>query len=124
MGFAFHIRKTASVQEWIEPATNNPRRHEIKTVRAVILTVLVTKGIRTGQGSNPGTLGKTGWTLSCPSVFLGGAKGIRTPDLLTASQTRSQLRYSPKTQPPYDSITADMISIPKIYFLTAYVRKG
>jgi hypothetical protein len=56
--------------------------------------------------------------------FFGGAKGIRTPDLLTASQTRSQLRYSPKTQPSHDSITADMISIPKIYFLTAYVRKG
>ena len=28
-------------------------------------------------------------------VLNGGAKGIRTPDLLTASQARSQLRYSP-----------------------------
>ena len=27
---------------------------------------------------------------------LGGAEGIRTPDLLTASQARSQLRHSPK----------------------------
>ena len=28
----------------------------------------------------------------------GGAEGIRTPDLLTASQTRYQLRHSPLTQ--------------------------
>ena len=28
-------------------------------------------------------------------VFIGGAEGIRTPDLLNAIQTRSQLRYSP-----------------------------
>ncbi len=26
---------------------------------------------------------------------IGGAEGIRTPDLLTASQTRSQLRHGP-----------------------------
>jgi hypothetical protein len=26
---------------------------------------------------------------------IGGAEGIRTPDLLTASQARSQLRHSP-----------------------------
>lgn len=34
---------------------------------------------------------------SLEELFLfGGAKGIRTPDPLTASQVRSQLRYSPK----------------------------
>ena len=27
--------------------------------------------------------------------FIGGAEGIRTPDLLNAIQTRSQLRHSP-----------------------------
>lgn len=30
-----------------------------------------------------------------PLEFIGGADGDRTRDLLTASQTRSQLRYSP-----------------------------
>ena len=28
-------------------------------------------------------------------VILGGDRGIRTPDLLHAKQTRSQLRYTP-----------------------------
>ena len=32
-------------------------------------------------------------------VFIGGAEGIRTPDLLTASQARSQLRHSPMELP-------------------------
>jgi hypothetical protein len=31
--------------------------------------------------------------LTC--VFLGGAKGIRTPDLLDANESRYQLRHSP-----------------------------
>ena len=35
-------------------------------------------------------------TLSRDIVRFGGAKGTRTPDLLTASQTRYQLRHSPK----------------------------
>lgn len=30
------------------------------------------------------------------AVPFGGDKGIRTPDLLHAKQTRSQLRYTPK----------------------------
>src|SRR5699024_7072698 len=30
---------------------------------------------------------------------LGGAKGIRTPDLLIANETRYQLRHSPKSGP-------------------------
>ena len=33
-----------------------------------------------------------------PLKILGGAEGDRTPDLLTASQARSQLRYSPKCE--------------------------
>src|SRR3984885_4759874 len=33
-----------------------------------------------------------------PASDLGGAKGIRTPDLLHAMQTRYQLRHSPATQ--------------------------
>ena len=34
--------------------------------------------------------------LPCGTAFLpGGAEGIRTPDLLNAIQTRSQLRHSP-----------------------------
>jgi len=32
---------------------------------------------------------------SFPRASNGGAEGIRTPDLLTASQARSQLRHSP-----------------------------
>ena len=32
---------------------------------------------------------------------LGGAEGIRTPDLLSAIQARSQLRHSPKRPPVY-----------------------
>jgi hypothetical protein len=36
-------------------------------------------------------------------TFDGGAKGDRTPDLLTASQARSQLRYSPNFL--YSSLT-------------------
>lgn len=28
-------------------------------------------------------------------IYFGGDKGIRTPDLLTASQARSQLRHTP-----------------------------
>lgn len=36
------------------------------------------------------------WFLSL--MDLGGADGIRTRDLLTASQTRSQLRYGPLFQ--------------------------
>gem|GEM_PF-4741419 len=31
-------------------------------------------------------------------VVFGGAEGIRTPDLLNAIQTRSQLRHGPKRQ--------------------------
>ncbi len=31
-----------------------------------------------------------------PLDFIGGAGGVRTPDLLTASQARSQLRHSPE----------------------------
>ena len=34
-----------------------------------------------------------------PAGFLGGAGGIRTPGLLTASQARSQLRHSPGRVP-------------------------
>ncbi len=37
-------------------------------------------------------------------VFLGGAKGNRTPDLLDANETRYQLRYSPKTLRPYQPV--------------------
>ena len=33
--------------------------------------------------------------------FAGGAKGIRTPDLLNAIQTRYQLRYNPVTDTLY-----------------------
>ncbi len=35
---------------------------------------------------------------SFPSASNGGAEGIRTLDLLTASQARSQLRHSPKNR--------------------------
>lgn len=31
-----------------------------------------------------------------PPGWFGGAEGIRTPDLLSAIQARSQLRHSPK----------------------------
>ena len=30
-----------------------------------------------------------------PLIFLGGAEGDRTPDLMNAIHARSQLRYSP-----------------------------
>ena len=36
----------------------------------------------------------------CIGLFLDGAKGARTPDLLTASQTLSQLSYSPAVLKP------------------------
>ncbi len=42
----------------------------------------------------------------------GGAEGIRTPDLLTASQTRSQLRHGP-TSP-------EEVMIPRTSDLTAW----
>ena len=34
--------------------------------------------------------------MPVPFLRSGGAEGIRTPDLLTASQARSQLRHSPR----------------------------
>src|SRR6188472_616675 len=34
-----------------------------------------------------------------PERFRCGAKGIRTPDLLVANETRYQLRHSPSTDP-------------------------
>ena len=43
-----------------------------------------------GKPPPPGTKGVSG------NLF-GGAEGTRTPDLLNAIQTRSQLRYSPTT---------------------------
>ena len=39
---------------------------------------------------------KNGARFPGPVSVLGGAEGIRTPDLLTASQARSQLRHSPR----------------------------
>ena len=50
-------------------------------------------------------------------MFFGGDKEDRTPDLLTASQTLSQLSYAPKFGLPYNSIIAHRISIPKLNFL-------
>ena len=41
-----------------------------------------------------------------PIVTLGGAEGTRTPDLLTASQTFSQLNYSPTVQLKFSTNTA------------------
>src|SRR5258706_15778667 len=35
----------------------------------------------------------------CKRGQFGGPEGIRTPDLLTASQTRSQLRHGPTKRP-------------------------
>ena len=39
---------------------------------------------------------KNGTRMPVPFLRSGGAEGIRTPDLLTASQARSQLRHSPR----------------------------
>ncbi len=36
-------------------------------------------------------------------ISLGGAEGIRTPDLLNAIQTRSQLRHSPTYSVPMNN---------------------
>ncbi len=48
--------------------------------------------------------------LSCRVVTqdtLGGAKGIRTPDLLIANETRYQLRHSPMPLSRYLEIVHD-----------------
>ena len=45
---------------------------------------------------------KNASTFGCWKVMIGGAEGIRTPDLLRARQALSQLSYSPS-----DSIVPD-----------------
>ena len=42
------------------------------------------------SGDEQGTDPRSGWSL-----VVGGAAGIRTPDLLIANETRYQLRHSP-----------------------------
>ena len=60
----------------------------------------------TGEGADPGTdiiskradQGATaliGWPIDILGKNAGGADGIRTRDLVTASHARSQLRHSP-----------------------------
>ena len=48
----------------------------------------------------PLTVQNAAWLLLCTSIklrvpYLCGGEGIRTPDLLNAIETRSQLRYTP-----------------------------
>ena len=59
---------------------------------------------RNREALRPGTLGRTEPRQHCSchrfsSGHHGGAKGIRTPDLLIANETRYQLRYSPLRSP-------------------------
>ena len=46
-----------------------------------------------------GCLALMGITPSRRLFLVGGAKGIRTPDLLVANETRYQLRHSPADRP-------------------------
>ena len=45
-----------------------------------------------------------------PGFTYGGDEEVRTPDLLTASQTRSQLRYAPDLRMVVASGTASYVS--------------
>ena len=47
------------------------------------------------------------WLGETPSQPKGGAKGIRTPDLLIANETRYQLRHSPMPLSRYLEIVHD-----------------
>ena len=66
---------------------------------------------------------KTANLASRLTVFSGGDKGIRTPDLLTASQTRSQLRYTPNglfaKQHPHYSIGGVVCQV--VFCVTAHL---
>ena len=54
------------------------------------------------EGSDPAATESLPTSLAVWDGFLpGGAEGIRTPDLLSAIQARSQLRHSPKRPPVY-----------------------
>src|SRR3954470_16879929 len=69
-------------------------------VRSVVLVT----SIRSRKRLTPRRFRRGVWLLGVQRI--GGAKGIRTPDLLNAIQTLSQLSYSPTRRREYSNVTS------------------
>src|SRR6266852_2549466 len=80
-------------------------RHRIRVLACCNADRRTIPSLRPGRPA----IGRRVRTTTCCG---GGAEGIRTPDLLTASQTRSQLRHGP-TSP-------EEVMIPRTSDLTAW----
>ncbi len=98
-----HVQSVAAEARRIAPALDDELLVTAAALHAVgnAPDLATTKFHRVDDG--PTTVGVNNFNGVFPLVRLGGAEGIRTPDPLTASQVRYQLRHSPLRKGSYTS---------------------